>query len=476
MISLLLLYQIWPVRVLVSLLLAAGAVWAYRWTKSKSRTLASLLAAGVILRAVLGVALYLISVFELPVFRSLQLGDGFWTLALDARSYFDVAARAVHEGPGSISSTSASPFYTRTLAVWMSIFGISPAAGLLLNVICFLITGVTLVAMAGRALTASPANVTPVAIGLAAMSFSPALLVFSTQALKDSLCIMLVVVGLGGMSLWWDAMREDRSTRVRGLVLGAGLLAVAIYGIAGIRAYAAAFMLAALVPAAAYSLVTKARIGRMNRALLHVPLAAILGLAFALGAAAYFEAYRGILLSVPSEPSAPIAALEEAREGFVGSGGATSIAAPPAATPAPAPTPAPLDPQESEPEPGLLRKFTTSLAVLVVPISLLRALSVVSFSGGAGLLALTDLDTLFVDLTLLAALYFIVRSLRRTGLSPAALCAIVLAVMLLASMAYVVTNYGILFRLRLLGLAPVWALFALLPTPAPPAGPRSHPA
>src|SRR4029079_12242066 len=46
--------------------------------------------------------------------------------------------------------------------------------------------------------------------------------------------------------------------------------------------------------------------------------------------------------------------------------------------------------------------LATGLAVTFVPISALKLSGVIAFEGGRGLLMVTDADTLFIDLTLLA--------------------------------------------------------------------------
>src|SRR5438105_2743895 len=76
----------------------SAIVVAYRWIDARSRFLAVVFATGVSVRVVAGLVLFGISLFQLPVLRSLQLGDGFWTLAPDGRGYYDAASRAVTEG------------------------------------------------------------------------------------------------------------------------------------------------------------------------------------------------------------------------------------------------------------------------------------------------------------------------------------------------------------------------------------------
>ena len=100
--------------------------------------------------------------------------------------------------------------------------------------------------------------------------------------------------------------------------------------------------------------------------------------------------------------------------------------------------------------------------MLFLPITLLRALSIVSFTGGRGLLLITDIDTLVIDLGIVASILLLLR----TGLSrssmPVAIFALALAVLTTLSMVYVVTNFGTLFRLRLLAVTPMWVLPAFV--------------
>src|SRR4051812_37171014 len=109
---------------------------AYRFAARRSPLLARMVAVGIALRAVSGVALFTISLFELPVLTSLQSGGGFWKVAIDAHYYFNVAAQATQAGLQTISDTEPSPAFIRTLAAWMSLVGMSPASGVLFNLLC----------------------------------------------------------------------------------------------------------------------------------------------------------------------------------------------------------------------------------------------------------------------------------------------------------------------------------------------------
>src|SRR3954452_22816595 len=143
----------------------------YRWLRRQSTLLARLFAAGLILRAVGGVALFLISFFGWPFFRSLQMGGGFWTLALDSRTYYEISANSVTHGLTSISGTFPSPLYMRTLAVWMWIFGLSPASALLLNVAAYAASVALIVITAGIDPHSGVRDIPGPIVTLAAFSF-----------------------------------------------------------------------------------------------------------------------------------------------------------------------------------------------------------------------------------------------------------------------------------------------------------------
>jgi hypothetical protein len=69
----------------------------------------------------------------------------------------------------------------------------------------------------------------------------------------------------------------------------------------------------------------------------------------------------------------------------------------------------------------------------------------------------TDLDTLFIDLTMVAAC---VLTYRHRALlarrAPHAVFVGILIVLCAVLLAYIVTNFGTLFRLRLLAVIPAW--------------------
>ena len=109
--------------------------------------------------------------------------------------------------------------------------------------------------------------------------------------------------------------------------------------------------------------------------------------------------------------------------------------------------------------------IATGLGLLFVPVSLLRALSLVDLTNRGALLVMSDLDTLFMDLTIVTAIVLLVRRRSMIGDRLPYVCFVAtlgLAAGLL--MAYIVTNFGTLFRLRLMVAAPLWMLPLALST------------
>ena len=97
------------------------------------------------------------------------------------------------------------------------------------------------------------------------------------------------------------------------------------------------------------------------------------------------------------------------------------------------------------------------LAAMLVPVSLLKAAHIVDIAGGRGLLLVTDLDTLFLDATVIAAIWLLIRERRALGHDRAYLgVCLVMFVLVTPMLAYVVTNLGMLVRLRVIAFLPLW--------------------
>ena len=365
----------------------SAVLLAYRWIRRRSPWLGGVFAAGLLIRAVVGVTLFAISYFHWPILAGLQSGGGFWTLAIDARLYLGESARAAVQGVVTISNGMPSPAYLRALAIWMELFGASPASAVLMNLACFTVAGLLIVAVSRNGKVVA-------LVALAALSFSPALVIFSTQALKDAFCAMILALLIAGLWIWCGWIQHAGKRLVPRALVGAFVMAAAVYELAGVRAYLAVFVIAATVATGFLSLAWAIR-PRLQVGASYLLLVLLLCIAFRLGAPDYFAGYRTEAIDAFRGRKTFIAALDDARSGFVRLGGETSIAV--QARPAPTTVVA------------RLQRLAAGGVAVFVPISLARALSFVDFNGGRGLLFITDIDTAWMDLFLIAGLYLTFR-------------------------------------------------------------------
>jgi hypothetical protein len=194
----------------------------------------------------------------------------------------------------------------------------------------------------------------------------------------------------------------------------------------------------------------------------------VLWAAFIMGAGAYYQYYGRLLTKISGiripvisgvretsggsvgfedpDPMALAYSLASIRDGFVASGGSTNLVRERRGTAA-------VGPKE------VLVDVGVGLAAVYVPISILRATRLVTFDGGRGFLTLTDCDTLFLDFTMVAVLAVLWRW--RVAMKenlPAVVCFAALTLISAVVIAYAVTNFGTLFRLRLMIATPGWML------------------
>jgi hypothetical protein len=430
-------------------LAAAVAVFAAcRWAFKISPLLGRLLTAGIIARILFGAGLFACSYYRWPVFQHLQAGDGFWALAIDARWYYDHAAEAALNGFAVIEETAPSPQYLRIMAAFMRLAGVTPLAAVLFNLLCYVVVAVVIVA----ACRTFPRLAT---VSLAAFTVSPGSLIFGSQVLKDPLTVALIALGCGAVRLLTGGLCRAHVSPGR-IAAGSLLLGAVIFVLGGIRPYLSVFTILGVAVAGAATLVLReVQPHRWRVAAVYVVLLAALWGTFAKGAGVYYPFYANLFTGMFANPGSAGDQLAQQRTGFAASGGATSLAEPPSGGDAVRATPS-----------GPVRRTLTGLAALFVPVLLLRAASIVSFEGGRGLLLITDLDTLVMDISIGACLYVFFSS-RPRGPS-LAIAAGMFAIALLAcvTMAYVVTNFGTMFRLRLFAVAPLWLLPALAWSPA----------
>jgi hypothetical protein len=452
-------------HVLASLVLAILILAAYRWVRSQSPLVAGLMAFGIVARAAIGLTLFWISYLDMPLLRELHLGDGFWELAVDARTYYQAAALAYFDGLSTIPAETPSAGFVRTLATWMRLVGVSPASGLFLNLslyalLCLLVVAVCRPAANRQAQLAC-------LVCLAPLSVAPALLIHGTQPLKDEAFVFFSAIAcLSILTL----LRAPGEAGARALhwpieVAALGSLGVAAYAIAGIRLYFAALVLASLA-LATLVFAWRARATYLGRA---VTTGAVC-LAIASAGPVWVWQQTRQPTSAP-QPSAangsPLAAgrlnhrstvpvgslspvdlwnsalarVRTARYRFALSGGGSNVVPVPAA------------------DDRLVGPTLVGLSVMFVPISIVRSLGWADFDGGHGLLFVTDIDTVLLDLSIVASLALLVVRRQVIGDRIAYVWYVLaLAVVTSVLLAFVVTNFGTLFRLRLMMAVPIWML------------------
>lgn len=442
--------------VVIALALACRTFWRV------SRPLGVLVAAGLVLRLTSAWVLFWVLYLELPILRSLQFGQGYWRMALDASQYHALALHAAEDGISTLPASTGSRAYVQALVLWIQVVGSSPYSAALLNAVCYLATCALAVAIVRRLPKAAADLAGSTLVG--AIAFSPMLVFVSTQPLKDAFFMLFAMMLTAGA--WWLAvLLPGRLVPVRHLVPGVVAVVAGILVTAGVRTYYPAFALAGLA-----LLFLVLAFGRPRAPLTRIAAvgAATLGLSIVAMVAGAEDRTTATTMAVALfSPGGPAPEIQRRREGFAGSGGATNVAGAEAslirerraledgrAQPRTRAAPV-LDPTPGE----QLRAAATGLATLLVPTTLLRALSVVDIQGGSAMLAFGDADTLFFDLSLLATGLVMLR-LRRVSSPnlPYLVFAMTMGLLLAGLMGYVVTNVGTIVRLRLMLTVPLWTL------------------
>ena len=501
------------VQLALAALVGAGLIGACRWLGRRSPLCASLVVAGVLVRAALALLLFWTSYLDLGALRGQHTGDGFWKQAIDAPTYYYLAINAAERGFGSIVGGSPSPVFVKALALWMRAAGFSPINGAYFNIAVYVVLCVAIVAVfrpAGRW-----REDLPCAAMLAAVSFSPVLLIYGTQPLKDTMFVSLIGLACVAAYVFLPSLTRKGGTVAAALGMSAVFVA-AEYAFGGIRPYYGVLAWSALAVVLFLYLWRQGIARVVPYAALCAALLTAAWMSYTAGAdIAYFNPYARVVDKAwvmagqqppvrPPPQSAPEAAtsvvgmVDQYRVGFVSTPGKTNVvpisktasppARPPATSLAPSPSPAPVTaapsssagtapvsappPPSPSPEAVLAiasenraSAIATGLGLLFVPVALLRALSLVDFTGGGALLAMADVDTVFTDLTILFSIALLVR--RRSAIGDRlayVLFAGALGVSAALLMAYIVTNFGTLFRLRLMMAAPFWMLPLALAT------------
>jgi hypothetical protein len=379
-----------------------------------------IIAAGFLLRAFAGQALFWISYLRLPIARPLQLGDGLWFFAVDGAFYVQYA-----QHPANILANARYPshVFVQVFTLFCTLFGAIASTAILMNCAAYLATCALILRIADRhagrsrgiwaaagAPHAHPGPSTTLGMTgnftLAAIAFGPAMLLWSTQPLKDTF-FFLLIVALIALAAWW-AERQS-------IAIAIGMMIV-MYAIAGTRWYFAAIALGAL-------LIFFAMTAPKRSILLFLAL----GIAFRFGGSTDIPP-----LFAKNYPASM-------RAGFENTPGATAIKAGPAA-----PT-----------------QTVAGAAATFVPRSVAQEANLVRIGGGRGFWLLADLDTVVFSAVIAIAIALCVRAIRGGArVTPLFVFVALLFVITAAPMIYTVTNFGTLFRLRqmlylLAALAPI---------------------
>jgi hypothetical protein len=194
-----------------------------------------LIGAGLTIRALMAQAMFWISYLHLPIARSFQDGDGFWTLAVDGRAYFGYANHLLANGWTAVAlvdKTLPSPAFLQILAVFQFLFGGAASVGALLNLFAYLGACVAILHL-GRREEGGLARSAVVAI--AALSFAPAVILWSVQPLKDPLFLFAVAAFVAACTMWQEAwLGRPSAARFLPPLL---LMLIVLYAVAGIRWY-----------------------------------------------------------------------------------------------------------------------------------------------------------------------------------------------------------------------------------------------
>jgi hypothetical protein len=415
-------------RILFSFV-AGLAVWALWRRTAQDAVTAWIVGIGLVARALGGCVLFWISYLHLPFGQSLQLGRGFWFFAPDAVNYFDYASQAAADGLYAILTVNPSlpsRFYIQSLAAFIYVLGASPAVGILLNALAYLVTCWLVVAWTRRA----GVGKLPMLVALSAISFCPSWILWSFQPLKDTLFLALMVAYAFVASEWLDSDTDAKI--LKRTALAVFLLSGLLYAVAAIRWYVAVLMTGASALAWLYPLVTfnRRRLARVMGVAAFLLLAAVV---IPLSAGPYLPVF-GQMLFRPQSPgelarvaSAATEYVVEKREDSLATSASTLILA----------------------GDGTTGTTFPRAVAMFVPRAVGTRLGLVHIDGGRGLWVMAELDTLFLDLTLVAIGWVLWQQHRRGfRVRPVFVLVAMTTAVLIAVLCYQTANFGTQFRLR----------------------------
>lgn len=446
-------------------LVIAAVVWVCQWVYRQSRPAGLMFAAGLAIRFGGGLLFVAASYLGLPLMARLQLGNGFWMLAPDARQYYWAASRVVPEPWTFGPIYTITPGYVGALAWWMRLVGVSPAGPVLFSVALYAVSVVAIVLAFGGGRT--PESRRAIAIGVAALSFSPMLIFTAIFGLKDvfvtTLIVLLAIAYLTLLTTAWS--RATLGTNLFAAVCALALM----WLIAETRAYLAILIWTATAVVCLYG-VMAARGARLRQVLHGVVALTALAAVIVVGSESNYPQYIEAVILAKLPPSlvgsgslsvrrlrrhppvtfAGLDELDRRRDAIIAYGG---------------------DSVFNSHEQNRLRALGVGVAAVFVPSSILERLSIVNIHIRTAARLVADADTVALDLTIGVVLWLLIA--RRRQIAPAPLIfALALTLAVALPLAYVMTNYGTLVRLRLMVAAPIWLTMLAL---APGSRTRSRP-
>jgi hypothetical protein len=462
--------------VAVQALLTAAAGWilwkAWHRLMRRDSVVGRIVGAGLLLRAFGAQILFWVSFLGLPIARRLQDGDGFWKFAVDAEMYFGFSRSLVVRGWPEIllvDRTLPSPAYLQILAVFLLFFGLAATVGALLNLFAYLVC-CDVVLRLGR--LDGPSRM-PTLVALAAVSFSPSLVLWSTQPLKDAFFVSMVAVFVAACAQWRrEWLAADR--RWSPLLGTLALLLVTLYAVAGIRWYFGILLCIVSLPfllATVFASRLRIVAGIVNTLafLLLLQVAAFIS-------GPYLPRPLARMLHGSAAPQETaqnlVSVVEKSREGFDQTGGKSQIqegetlarvdrTVKPAATTVKA-APAVVQPQQAEvavprsPR-STLGRIAAGMVAVVVPRFISERLGMIHVGGGGGLWPVVEADTLLFDMLLMMVIFHAVSAAAAGGLRDPSFWLIALMTAgITILLTYTISNFGTLFRHRsmiLLGLS-----------------------
>jgi hypothetical protein len=466
--------------VVIRTLLAAAAGWilwkVWRHFARRDAAVGRIVGAGLILRAFGAQLLFWLSYFHLPVARTLQDGDGFWKFAIDSRLYFAHSQFLLEKGwyaVVAVDRSLPSPVFLQSLAVFLFLFGVVETVGALLNLLAYCACCEAVMRIGGL----EGVSRRPTLIALAALSFSPSLLLWSTQPLKDALFISAIAVFVAACARW----RKGWLTGIgwRPLVAALSLLLVTLYAIVGIRWYFGVLMCLVSFPFLIMTIMASRR--RVVSAIVNAVVFLLMLQVVAYTAGPYLPqpVARLLMGSVAPRKTARdlVSMVEKSRAGFDSTGGRSQIRAgqvlaraEAAEEPAVEAAGSRRQPRQAQDVPrSAIGRIVAGTAAVILPRFVSESLGIIHVGGGVGLWPLVDADTLFFDMLLLFVIVHVVTAgasgaLRDPSFWLVALMTAGIAVLL----TYTISNFGTLFRHRSMILTGLALLLAVTRAAVPP--------